>query len=349
VHIAGASGGFVTQALVYLLQSGRIQGAVVAGRGETPLRPRALIASSREELLACAGSRYGAFPWGLALRELASAPGASYAVVGIPCQIRSLYKAFDAVPGLREKVSLIIGLFCGSIIEPEGIQRLLRVKRASVSGLADVTFRDGTWPGAICAHAKDGTSQVLFPAYLNEGCQGVSYLKSTYGQDRCRLCPDYLNVLADISAGDPWNRGSTGYYEDEGGRGSTVVLARTGAAASLVREMADAGVIKFRQGTAGALLQKEVQGSESRRTSALANIARLRRAGRPAPDYGLELPAPEHGFGLLKSYIRRAGRALCHTPPVRDILMVMLFSWPGHWLTRINQRRKRKAWLRRNL
>ena len=74
-HRRGASGGLVTQALLYLLESGRIQGALVSGRGETALRPEARIAATRDEILACVGSRYGVFPWGTALKELAAADG----------------------------------------------------------------------------------------------------------------------------------------------------------------------------------------------------------------------------------------------------------------------------------
>ena len=127
---SGTDGGVVTALLVHLLENGFIDGAAVA-ISDGPFKRKAIVATSREELLQAAGSHWAEVPHleevgeGYTnfvpvirtIHELEPKKLKKIALVGTPCQIGAVRKmqVLNIVPS--DIVVLTIGLFCMQCFE----------------------------------------------------------------------------------------------------------------------------------------------------------------------------------------------------------------------------------------
>lgn len=192
----GQYGGVVSALAAFLLEQGRVSGAVLAG-GPAGEAPRAVVATNRDEVLACAGSRYSASPTLSAVHRAVKEGINSLAVVGRPCQVLALRKmqGLEDGPGYPpavDKVEFVIGLFCFWSLET-GIYDLLNRKAGGQRILkVDIPqdFLTITTASGSANIPVDEVRPLIRPA--------------------CRLCFDPTSEFADVSVGsteyDPrWN------------------------------------------------------------------------------------------------------------------------------------------------
>jgi coenzyme F420 hydrogenase subunit beta len=93
VRDAGAAGGVVSALLIYALEANIIDGAIVTGMSETqPWRVVPGIATTREEVLATAQSRYAIVPTNAIIKEALGRGLKRLGAVGLPCHIHGLRK-----------------------------------------------------------------------------------------------------------------------------------------------------------------------------------------------------------------------------------------------------------------
>ncbi len=193
------NGGVITTLLCHALNTGLIDGVLIADKDEN-WYPKSSIARTQEEIISSAGSIYAMIP------ILSSYGDAVYkfkienlAFVGLPCQIQAVRK-FQLWPPLSEKYGkfkLIIGLFCSANYSYNSICNL-------VQELIGVSM------GEI---KKFDVSHGKFIAYLKDGSIKEVSIKDTskYHYSSCKYCKDYTAEFADISVGslgapsDNWN------------------------------------------------------------------------------------------------------------------------------------------------
>ncbi|MBM4027161.1 MAG: 4Fe-4S dicluster domain-containing protein [Planctomycetes bacterium] len=108
----GASGGLVSTLLVFALEEGLIDGAIVTRmRADDPSQFEPFIARTPEEILAAACSQYGPVATNTLLQEILAGDD-RVAVVGLPCQIQGIRKAERRIPKLARQIRYRIGLAC---------------------------------------------------------------------------------------------------------------------------------------------------------------------------------------------------------------------------------------------
>jgi len=182
-------GGVVSALLTFALNNGIIDAAVVSAKSmEKPLLPIPKLASTPQEVLECAGTRYTYSPNLLALQEAVKQKKKSLVFVGTPCQIQAV-RRIEAFP-LRKYSSMLkltIGLMCTESFTYEGlIQRhiqetlgvnLNEIKKINIKGKVLVTTNSGETKAIPLAEAKQ---------YTRKGCVP---------------CSDFSAELADISTG----------------------------------------------------------------------------------------------------------------------------------------------------
>jgi len=182
-------GGVVSALLTFTLKNGMIDAAVVSEISrEKPLFPIPKLASTPQEVLECAGTRYTYSPNLLALQEAVKLKKKNLAFVGTPCQIQAVRKV-EAVP-LKKYSSMLrftIGLMCTESFTYEGLIQnhiqgklgvnLEEIKKINIKGKVLVTTKSGEVKAFPLAEAKQ---------YTRKGC--VS-------------CTDFSAELADISTG----------------------------------------------------------------------------------------------------------------------------------------------------
>jgi len=176
-------GGIVTALLIYGLDKGIIDGALVVGQdGWTPV---ASIAKSRDEIIASAGTKYGVVPVLKELRAAVVDHGLSkICVVGSPCHIQSIrYLKHRGLP-LASLVKLTVGLFCRENYYYGCIAEKASRKGLSISDIDKFNVADEF-------NIYSGGKKLSFP---------ITEVKSCVPK-HCLVCQDFASELADIAVG----------------------------------------------------------------------------------------------------------------------------------------------------
>ncbi len=177
------NGGIVTTLLLYALDTGVIDGALVVGRDNWA--PVAYIAKTRDEIMLSAGSKYGVVP---VLKELRAAVVdhglGKICVVGSPCHIQSIrYLKHKGLP-LASSVKLTVGLFCRENYEYACIAEKIRARGVDINQVDKLDVRDEF-------NIYAAGNKLSFPVTEAKSCV----------PRHCLVCQDFAAELADISIG----------------------------------------------------------------------------------------------------------------------------------------------------
>ncbi len=232
VRRVATDGGVVTALLTYLLDKHLIDAAIVSRRS-TAFSRQPMIATTREDLITAAGShfagsshleelgdRYTTYsPTMSAVRSLQSQYLRHVAMVGTPCQIRTVRKMQTLGILPAHLISYTIGLFC---MENFSFDALAREK---LEGKLHIDFEDidklNIKDDVIISLADGTTIHVPF-----EDVDDVA-------RPACLACTDFSNEYADLSAG---GLGSPDGY--------TTILMRTEKGSQLYSEALRQGYIE---------------------------------------------------------------------------------------------------------
>lgn len=215
-------GGFVSSALVWGMENGWIDGALLS----RPSPDRAMgsvpfLATCVEDVIDCAGSAYTYSANPLAFEEADKRGLRRVALVGMGCQasINGAVRARGLVK-YSAKLALTIGLLCSKSFTYEGQRQVLQEHGVDIEDVIKVDVK-----GQFLAWTRDGRRHEI-------------PLKELYPHTRagCRLCPDFAADHADISAG--------GIGED----GWTLVIVRTERGEDWIRNLEREGWIMVRPG-----------------------------------------------------------------------------------------------------
>lgn len=268
-------GGAVTSILASLLEDGFIDGAIVMGIGSLPWQPSPRVAKTREELIACAGTKYAMGPLFLGLGDAVDLHYCSrLAIVGTPCQIaasRRMQLSELTNRRLGEAIKLHIGLFCMQAFEYEKFFR----------GIIEKQLRT-----PLSEIVKFDLKRERFIIYRRQKPRRELALEAVekYNYFPCRVCFDYTAELADISVGSV---GSP--------LGQSTVLIRTQAGtdafdvAQRFRELNVLGLEKVKPGITAL-----VKVSRDKKLRAERELERLKLRGKTLPIWlQAQPPAPE--------------------------------------------------------
>ncbi len=182
-------GGVVTALLTFALENHIIDGAAVSGLSpEKPLYPIPKLATSRQEVLECAGTRYTYSPNLLAFREGIKQKKKNLVYVGTPCQIQAIRRIqMASLKKYADPLNLTIGLMCTESFDYEGLMKKHIEKEMGIS-LSDI--KKINIKAKLLVTPKSGEEKII---PLKEAKQ--------YTRKSCTLCTDFSAELADISAG----------------------------------------------------------------------------------------------------------------------------------------------------
>ena len=278
VRHAGASGGVATALLTGLLEEGVADAVLAVGTSaEDPLRAVGVICRSPAEVAACRGSKYDVVAVNTLLRTVLDEPG-RYVLVGLPCHIQGLRLAQRRSRRLRERVVLTLGIFCGLTGEPRATEVAALQAGLDPADLASVSYRGPGWPGGMRLATRDGRVRWRdYPEYYDR------YV-AAHTPPRCRICPDALAELADISVGDTW------LERYEGSDGVSDLIVRTPAGERAAAAVADR--LRIHDATPEDMVASQSETYRVKRAVLRGRLALRAAAGRPIPAYpGLDLRA----------------------------------------------------------
>ena len=279
VRYDSSSGGLVTALLIFALEEGIIDGALVTKMNkEKPLEPQPFIARTRDEIISAAKSKYCPVPANIALREILKAKG-KYAVVGLPCHLHGIRKAEIADERLRERIVLHLGIFCAKTISFLGTELLLKRIGVRKEEVEKLDYRGEGYPGSMIIKLNNGQRKLI---------PQDEYYDIKFGSFvpwRCTLCSDYAAELADISFGD-WPD-----MEKEDRVGSSIAISRNRQGEDILQRM-----IYKRKIEVSAISRDKVkeskEGISGKKRRLKARLTILKLLARTEPFYDIPLPQP---------------------------------------------------------
>ncbi|MBP2142946.1 coenzyme F420 hydrogenase subunit beta [Methanococcus voltae] len=217
-------GGIVSAAYIHGLESGLLDGVIVADKGEDFCAiPK--VATTVDEVLSAAGTKYTTSPNLSVLKSAVREYGCDkVGFVGTPCQVQSIRKMLKYPIGYRhvpDKIALVMGIFCMENFPYNGLKTIIE-EHCGIK-MEDV--------------AKTDIGKGKFWVYSKWGDVKTIKLKDThpYEQHACHVCMDYTAELADISTG------SVGSPD-----GWSTIFIRTAKGEAFYKAMEEAGVIEIK-------------------------------------------------------------------------------------------------------
>jgi len=231
IRQTGASGGIITQLLVYLFNKQLIDGAIVTRmHPDAPLETLTYIAKSPEELAPSQKSKYCPTPLNSILKPIIrnESPYQKLAYVGLPSHIHGLRLLQRLYPELKQKIPYVISPFTAHVSSRHATEFLLYVNQINIDEVEEIQYRGGGVPGRLSAKLKDGSYRYV--PHLDWSYYGHTFSTFFY-PPREWLYFDKLSEWADFSMGDNWRKG----FSEQQGLSTTV--ARSHKAAAIVQDM----------------------------------------------------------------------------------------------------------------
>jgi coenzyme F420 hydrogenase subunit beta len=226
VHANGQDGGLVSAILIWALETGYIDAALVSAMEEGAGAGTAIpaVARTRDDVFATAGSRYTYSANTLAYNDAVEGGAEKIALVGMSCQTSALpvMKA-RKVGKVGRRFTLNIGLLCSKSFDDAIFEELFEAKY----GLR----RDDI----VKTNVKG-----VFQIWLTDGSYHEVPLKECHAWTRegCKLCPDFAAEHADISTG------GIGAFNDW-----TLTIVRTEIGREVMDRMVAEGLVETRPAT----------------------------------------------------------------------------------------------------
>ena len=263
----GSSGGVITALVAWQVGRGRSATAATASPHD-PRRTVDVAITSREEALATAGSRY-------APASLARVPARDGVTVGKPCEIAAL-RQLDTSGGETER-PLYLSFFCAGTPSQAATDRLVEEVGCGTTAIDDLWYRGRGWPGRFTVVAEGEQHSLSY-----EESWGAHLGRSL--QWRCKICPDGVGELGDITAADFWEADEGGYptFSEQDGR--SAVIVRTEYGRQILREAIEDGVLEVVPLDLDDLAKVQPL-QVTRRSTLLGRLAASRLSGRSTPRY----------------------------------------------------------------
>jgi coenzyme F420 hydrogenase subunit beta len=199
-HHASSSGALSALAL-YLLSSKRVDFILhVAASKTSPLRTVDHLSFDAAQVMEASGSRYGpAAP--LADFKAVLDRGQPFAFIGKACDISAIrnYARFD--PRVDQLLKYTANFFCGGVSEFGKTMDYVRKVGLLEEHISHLRYRGDGCPGPMVMKSHDGQE---FAFSYNEMWEDEARWQLMF---RCKICPDSIGDLADITVADVWPGG----------------------------------------------------------------------------------------------------------------------------------------------
>lgn len=185
-------GGVVSAMIIHGFETGALNGAILGDvLPDNTQIGRHKLATTKDEVLDCAASRYTYSPNTLALQEAMRENTGPLAVVGVPCQVDGVRLQQHSSIRLemsnwyRDNISLVFGLFCSESFTHESIEKLGEILEIDAKRIDNINIK-----GRVIVRLDDGEIKKLSLKKYRE-----------FARPACLYCLDYGAENADIGCG----------------------------------------------------------------------------------------------------------------------------------------------------
>ena len=208
-----ASGGMVSQFLIFLLEKNYIDGAVVtAFDPDNELLVHSYIAHNREEVLHAKGSKYAPVSLHGMAQAIKQESGSRFVIVGLPCHIQGFRKLEKIDRKFKGKIFGYFAIYCSSGRTFYLTEHVFRERGIRKDDLTYFAYRDEGCLGSLVAKQRRSirvdnnnseTSLYKEDEVYKEKFQSYYHpLRSFFVPRRCLFCIDHYGELGDVCFGD---------------------------------------------------------------------------------------------------------------------------------------------------
>ena len=299
-----AAGGSMTALGCQLLQSGEVDAVLHVRASESdPTLTDSLVSTSVDEVISGAQSRYGPGAPLVHVHRLLDS-GKRFAVLAKPCDVAAIRNLAKIDHRVDTQIPYLITIFCGGLPSQNTALDIAGHHGVEHKEIGTFRFRGNGWPGPT--HVRTNAGDVHEISY--DYAWYTADVPWTYDMSfRCKLCPDAIGELSDVSCPDGWvMRDGKPIHEEA--PGMNVVIARTARGERLVKEAVASGQLSVAPFSMPEL--DPMHGDHHpRKLENPARVLGMGLAGEPRPQFrNFRL-----GWTLLHAGLLRQIRALLGT------------------------------------
>lgn len=292
-----ASGGIATALLIFALEEGLIDGAIVTKMdASNPLEPEVFVARTRDEIILASKSKYCPVPLNIALKYVLTYND-RLAIVGLPCHMHGLRKAELHKRELKDRIILRIGLFCGHTVNFSGTKFLLDRMGIRVKDVVKLDYRSRGWPGGMTIKLRDDSEKFLPEQFYWDHFFAPFFFTPL----RCTLCSDQTNELADISLGDAWLPELM-----KNNKGESIIITRTKVGEKVLRKAKQKGKIMVMRVDSNEVIRSQRSSLYFKKKGLMARTSIMKAFGRSVPEIRSKLLRsrdPTMYLGAMLTYL----------------------------------------------
>ncbi len=316
IRYHSASGGMITNFLIWLLDNNLIDGAIVTKfDNRNALMVSSFIATTREDIIAARSSKYAPVTLNHAVHDIKTAPGTRFVVVGVPCHIQGFRKLMTIDKRLREKIVGLFAVYCSCGRTFNLTEFILNERNIKRENLTYFQYRDEGCLGSLKAKVSM-QNELLRPfnkyaerfvenneqVYKEEFQSYYHPLRSFFIPRRCLFCIDHYGELADVSFGDIHIKP---YSDDKIGVNSIVV--RTQKWLDLLEMCKESGCVSLKEVPFETISASQKMSFKKKgRNGAFLKIAQ--KLGYIVPEYDVDYlrkPTPHDWFDYMQNRVQQ--------------------------------------------
>lgn len=203
IRFHSASGGVVSQFLIYLLDKKIIDGAVVTAFDKDNVTPISYIATNKDEILKAKSSKYCPVSLNLVGNEIIKSTLSRFIIVGLPCHIQAFRKRATFDKRLKEKIIGYFSIYCSSGRTYFAQEYLFNYYKVQKKNIRYFAFRDeGCLGNLTIVYNENGLNNSIQKISIPFTSYYGPILRSYFKPLRCLTCIDHYGELADVSFGD---------------------------------------------------------------------------------------------------------------------------------------------------
>ena len=260
---------------MYLLDTRQVDFVLhVTASQSQPARSTSTLSFNAVQVLEASGSRYGPAAPLVDFRAVLERRQ-PFAFIGKPCDISAIRNYARIDPRVDEYLRYTLNFFCGGVSEFGKTMDYVRKVGLTEADVAHLRYRGDGCPGPMVIKSHAGAE---YRFDYNEMWDDENRWQLQF---RCKICPDSIGELADVTVADVWPGGRP----DTEGLGFNGFIARTPRGLELLRSAIEAGAVKITESLDFAGLDL-AQGSHSRKKQGLeARLQAMREAGVTVPRF----------------------------------------------------------------
>lgn len=191
-----ASGGVLTGFLIWLLENGYIDGAIVTKfDAKSNFKVKSFIATDKEDFLEAKSSKYTPVSLHGTAQAILESKSEKFVVVGLPCHIEGFRNLISRNRKLKEKIIGFFSLYCSNSRTFLQTEYMMKERNIDLSKVTYLSYRDN---GCLGGMVVKGEGIDYYEDYKSYNLP----MRSFFVPLRCNLCVDHFGELSDISFGD---------------------------------------------------------------------------------------------------------------------------------------------------